>query len=258
MLKAGENFDTASGFTLPARSGSYTGWITLRSSRISELPAKTRVSPSDTVKMATLRVTSGGYTPVMYTSGHPSAYWRLEGLEFTLSTTSLNNLGWLIGIGHGIDTAETEPSKVSHHFVIDRCYIHGIAFDNGPRDGIRSNGDNIEILNSYISEIKRDDTESHGILGYSLNGPLMVRNTFIGGAAIGSLIGGASPTNVSILPNNVQFLGNHYQGTPTHRALRYGADPQGTDGSGVWTITQTYLEDQTRANFYLCAGAWQT
>ncbi|MDP3001085.1 MAG: hypothetical protein Q8N47_26620, partial [Bryobacterales bacterium] len=181
-LKAGENFDTQYGFTLPARSGSYTGWITLRSSRVSELPGKTRVGPSDTAKMATLRVTSGGYTPVLYTNGHPSSYWRLEGLEFTVSTTSLNHLGWLIGIGYGTDEAETEPSKVSHHFVIDRCYIHGIAFDNGPKDAIRPNGDNIRILNSYISEIKRDDGESHGILGYSFNGPLLIRNTFVGGA----------------------------------------------------------------------------
>ncbi len=256
VLKAGENFDTASGFTLPARSGSYTGWITLRSSRVSELPAKTRVSPSDKPKMATLRVTSGGFTPVLYTNGHPSSYWRLEGLEVTLSTTSLNHTGWLIGIGYGTDEAETEPSKVSHHFVIDRCYIHGIAFDNGPKDAIRPNGDNIQILNSYISEIKRDDNESHGILSYSFNGPLLVRNTFVGGAAIGSMIGGAGSSNVSIQPNNVQFLGNHYQGTPTHRALRYGADPQGTAVPSVCDNTQTYWKTDT-SELYLCAGAWQ-
>ena len=256
VLKAGENFDTQYGFTLPARSGSYTGWITLRSSRVSELPATTRASPSDKPKMATLRVTAGGFTPVLYTNGHPSSYWRLEGLEFTVSTTSLNHLGWLIGIGYGTDEAETEPSKVSHHFVIDRCYIHGIAFDNGPKDAIRPNGDNIRILNSYISEIKRDDGESHGILGYNLNGPLLVRNTFVGGTAIGSMIGGASSSNVSIQPNNVQFLGNHYQGTPTHRALRYGADPQGTAVPSVCDNTQTYWKTDT-SELYLCVGAWQ-
>jgi len=257
VLKAGENFDTTYGFTLPARSGSYTGWITLRSSRVSELPAKTRVAPSGTAKMATLRATSGGYTSVLYTSGHPSSYWRLEGLEFTLSTTGLNNTGWLVGIGYGKDEAETEPSKISHHIVVDRCYVHGIAFDNGPRDGIRVNGDNIEVLNSYISEIKRDDAESHALLGYSLNGPLLVRNTFHGGAAIGSLIGGAGSVNVSVLPNHLQFLGNHYQGTPTHRALRYAADPQGTSVPDAGVNAQVYWKTDTSELYLYASGGWR-
>lgn len=254
-LKAGENFDTAGGFSLPARTGKYTGWIVIRSSRISELPAKTRVTPSDVAKLATLRVTAGGYAPVLYTSGHPSSYWRLEGLEFTLSTTGLNHQGWLVGLGHGSDT-EDQPSEVSHHIVIDRCYVHGIAFDNGPRDGIRVNGDNIEVLNSYISEIKRDDDETHALLGYSLNGPLLVRNTFHGGAAIGSLIGGAASASISLMPNNLQFLGNHYQGTPTHRALRYAADPQGTSVPGTGVSAQTYWKTDT-SELYLYSGAWR-
>jgi hypothetical protein len=257
VLKAGETFDTASGFTLPTRSGSYTGWITLRSSRVSELPATTRVAPTDTAKMATLRVTAGGYTPVLYTNGHPSSYWQLEGLEFTLSTASLAHQGWLIGLGYGIDGAETEPSKVSHHIVIDRCYIHGIAFDNGPRDGIRVNGDNIQVLNSYISEIKRDDRESHALTGYSLNGPLLVRNTFHGGAAIGSLIGGSPSTNVSIQPNNLQFLGNHYQGTPTHRALRYAVDPQGTSVPATGVDAQVYWKTDTSELYLYASGGWR-
>jgi hypothetical protein len=257
VLTAGNNFDTAGGFTLPARSGSYTGWITLRSSRISELPGKTRVVPADSAKMATLRVTAGGYAPVMYTSGHPSAYWRLEGLEFTLSTTSLSNQGWLVGIGAGTDAGETEPSLVSHHFVVDRCYIHGIAFDNGPRDGIRVNGDDVEVLNSYISEIKRDDTETHGILGYSLNGPVLIRNTFVGGASIGSLIGGANASNVSIQPSNVQFLGNHYQGTPTHRALRFVGAPQGTAAPSGAGVAQTYWKTDTSEFYVYGSAAWR-
>jgi hypothetical protein len=259
-LKAGENFDTATGFTLPARTGKYTGWIIIRSSRVSELPANTRVSPSDTAKMAALRVTAGGYTSVLYTTGHPSSYWRLEGLEFTLSTTGLANTGWLIGIGQGLDTGETEPSKVSHHFVIDRCYIHGIAFDNGPRDGIRVNGDNIEVLNSYLSEIKRDSDESHAILGYSLNGPLLVRNTFHGGAAIGSLIGGAANAGRGIHPQHLRFVGNHYQKTPTHRALRYAADPQGTTLPTAGMVReQTYWQTDTSVfRVYTAGGGWQT
>lgn len=251
VLTAGENFDTSGGFTLPARSGSYTGWITLRSSRISELPGKTRVAPADVAKMATIRLTSGAYNTPMYTTGHPSAYWRLEGLEFTLSTTGLNNYGRLIELGTGYqDQTALEPSQVSHHFVIDRCYFHGIAFDNGPRDGILVNADNVEILNSYISEIKRDNDESHALLAYSLHGPLLVRNTFHGGAAIGSLVGGAGSASATIQPNNLQFLGNHYQGTPTHRALRYAGDPQGTSLPGTGAAAQSYWKTDT-SEFYM-------
>lgn len=264
VLAAGETFSATGGYTLPARSGTYTGWITIRSSRISELPARTRVTPGDVTKMAKVtfsNTTLNVYYAALYTIGRPSSYWRLEGLEFTLPQTGLRNYGAIVNLGFGgMDQLELEPSKVSHHFVIDRCYIHGFTYDNGPRDGVVVNADNVEILNSYISEIHRDDMESHGILGYSLNGPLLVRNTFHGGAAIGSLVGGAGSTSVTIQPNSTKFLGNHYQGTPTHRALRWAGPPQGitappTCSSFVvpeMTIyTQTYWNSSTK-DFFAC------
>jgi len=252
-LKAGENFDST-GFTLPVRSGTYTGWIIIRSSRVGELPPRTRVSPADVAKMATIRMTAGAYSEAIYTTGHPSAYWRLGGLEVTLSTTSLNNYGRLITLGTGYqDQTPLEPSQVSHHFVIDRCYLHGIAFDNGPRDGILVNANDVEITNTYISEIKRDDGETHAILGYSLNGPLLVRNTFHGGASIGSMIGGQATATKTVHPNHLQFLGNHYQKTPTHRALRYAAAPQGTSVPATGVTAQTYWKTDT-STFYVYAS----
>ena len=269
VLKAGETFNTASGFTLPRRSGSYTGWITIRSSRAGELPARTRVTPSDTAKLAKVTIThpsTGSYVPAIYTNGNPSSYWRLEGLEVTLGATAKQSVAALVAFGYGYDTGDNEPSKVSHHFVVDRCYIHGLPFDNGPRDGITVNANDVEILNSYISEIKHESGETHGILGYTFSGPLLVRNNFIGGAAIGSLIGGSGTINVSVMPAGLTFVGNQYQGDPTHRALRYAGPPQGANphptscstmtlyDSSYIAGSQTYWESNV-GDFYIC-NSW--
>ena len=43
VLKAGETYSTATGFTLPAHAG--TGWVEIRSSRLGELPGNKRVFP---------------------------------------------------------------------------------------------------------------------------------------------------------------------------------------------------------------------
>lgn len=258
-LKAGENFDTSTSFELPFKSG--TGWITLRSSRISELPAGKRVSPSDGDKMPKIRTSGTEYDAVIRTSGAPSSYWRLEGLEITLAGGGLSNMGNLVQLGD--TTTETSPEKVSHHFVIDRCYIHGLPFDEGPWRGILHNADHVEITNNYLSEIKLlgSTAESHVLAGWSFNGPLTVRNNFVSGGAINSLVGGAAPAYGGEYPLFLRYTGNHYQKPGTHQVIRYEADPEGTVlpargalGGSTPARSQTFWKTDTE-EFYVYQGS---
>jgi len=224
-LKAGEYFDTATSFYLPAKTGS--GWITIRSSRLAELPAGKRVSPADADKMPKVRTSGWGYDPVIRTSGKPSSYWRMEGLEITLTTTGLSSMGNLIQLGGG---DENSPEKISHHFAIDRCYIHGYPFDQGPWRGILHNADHVTITNNYLSEIKllASTAESQVLGSWSHNGPLEVRNNFVSGGSINSLVGGAWPYVSGMYPMFLRYIGNYYFKPGEHQVIRYRADPVGT------------------------------
>jgi len=259
-LNAGENYDTATGFTLPAKTGA--GWISIRSNKLAELPSDRRVSPSDAPKMPKLRAT--GNTAVIKTSGAPSNHWRLEGLEITLSTTNLQNTSALVQLGDTL--VETSPEKISHYFVIDRCYIHGLPDDSGPWRGILHNADHVTITNSYISEVKllASVAESHVLVGWSLNGHLLVRNNYIGGAAINSLVGGAWPSVSGMTPMFLTYLANLYEKPGGHQIVRYAADPEGTTlpttgklGGGDPERGQTFWKTDTSELYTYDGAAWQ-
>lgn len=260
-LKAGEHFDTASGFTLPSKAG--TGWITLRSSRLSELPADRRVGPDGASMMPALRVTAGGGNPVIKTTGAPSSYWRLEGLEITLSTANLKNTSSLVTLGDSSN--ETSPEKISHHFVIDRCYIHGLADDSGPWRAVMHNADYVTITNSCLSEVKllASVAESQVLVGWSFNGPLTVRNNYLGGGSINTLVGGAGTAVSGITPMNLTYLGNLFEKPARHQIVRYAAAPEGTTlpttgtlGGGGPVSAQTFWKTDTSELYGYHGGAW--
>src|SRR3990172_1623238 len=261
-LAAGENFDTTTSFSLPSKSG--TGWITIRSSLLAELPAGKRVTPGDAAKMPKLRTSGAAYVPVIKTTGAPSAYWRLEGLEVTLTTTGLSNQGNLIQLGD--NATETSPEKVSHHFVVDRCYLHGLPFDQGPWRGILHNADYVTITNNYISEIKQlaATAESHVLAAWSFNGHLEVRNNFVSGGAINSLVGGAAPAVNGMYPLFLRYVGNHYHKPGTHQVARYRADPEGTSLPTEGHLTnagpargQTFWKTDTSEMYVRTSSNWR-
>lgn len=262
VLQAGANYDTTTGFTLPAKTG--TGWITMRSSRLGELAPRQRVSPGDAALMPKIRVAAGGSTYLIRTTGEPSAYWRFEGLEFTVSTTGLNNTGAFLFIGRLSDNSpENRPEKISHHFEIDRCYLHGLPLDKGPRRAVIHNGNDIGITNSYISEIKADDAETHALLGTSLRGPLRVENNYVGGGAISVLLGGDPPGVAGMSPMHLRFAGNLFDKPGAHQVKRYKANPIGTTLPTTGSLTaagptnaQTFWRTTTQEFFVFGTSAW--
>ena len=96
-------------FVLPRKSGE--GWITVRSSRVLDLPAGQRVAPSDAPLMAVLE------------SGHPSVvqteagahHYRLVGLEIRPATGEF--MFNIVDVG----SDARDPADSPHHVSLDRC-----------------------------------------------------------------------------------------------------------------------------------------
>src|SRR5919109_5301855 len=102
-------------FTLTPKSG--TGWITIRSNQMAQLPVGTRVAPADAAKMP--KIVGGGSPHVALDTSGAAHHYRLIGLE--IMPTPGAGVNSLVRLG---TASETSLADLPHHLIIDRCYIH--------------------------------------------------------------------------------------------------------------------------------------
>lgn len=214
---------------LPALTNG-TKLVIIRSSRIRELPAGTRVTPSDTAKMATIENACSG-TPglgaiLIQPGSSPSSYYILQGLNAYFSGNTRNALG-AIQIGVTIDgaTKARTYAELPKNIIIDRCWAHGqlssswvfASNSHANQQGMLLNGQNILVKDSRSSDNNQDQIdwgqgETHGI--QIDNGTVIsIYNTHIDGA-IGSLIGGTWMWITANIPQTIRFFGNYYTRNP--------------------------------------------
>ena len=137
VLQAGATY--TGNFTLPAKSGS--GWIHVRSSALSSLPAAgARVGPAQAGLMP--KIVSPNTAPAIGTAAG-AHHFRFVGVEITTTwaSTSATNFGLVsLEAPNGNTTLAQAPTDI----VFDRCYIHGTPTGN-VRRGIsheqRADGD---------------------------------------------------------------------------------------------------------------------
>src|SRR5205807_1747111 len=142
VLQAGGTYGA---ITLPNKSG--TGWIIIRSSLASQLPAPgTRVSASDAANMPKILGGAGSAAAVQTDNG--AHHYRFVGIEFTVSAGAYST--GLVRFGSGY---ETTLAQLPHHLIIDRCYIHGDPTTGGRR-GVALNSGAAAVIDSYISDWK--------------------------------------------------------------------------------------------------------
>jgi len=115
VLQAGVTYQGP--FTLTPKSG--TGWITIRTNLIAQLPQGKRVTPADAWTMPKI---VGGASPnrAIETSG-AAHHYRLIGIEF-MPAPGTQLVSGLISLG---TATETSVSQLPHHLIIDRSYVHG-------------------------------------------------------------------------------------------------------------------------------------
>ncbi len=176
--------------TLPNKP--LTGFVTIQSSSVANLPADKRVSPSQRSSMA--MITGGLLTRPAISTANGAHHYRFVGIEFGPTTKGYFNI---IQIGLG---QERSAEELAHHIEFDRVYIHGSPTD-GQRRGIAANGRHIKITNSYFADFKRKGEESQAIAMWGADGPIEIVNNYLEAGAQSVLFGGAE-SRLGFIPAN--------------------------------------------------------
>jgi hypothetical protein len=101
-------------------------------------------------------------------------HYRFVGIAFGETKDGTGNI---IQIG---SASEKNIEDLPHHIEFDRVYIHSTS-PEGQRRGIAANGRHIKIANSHIADIKRKGDESQAIAAWATDGPIEIRNNYLGG-----------------------------------------------------------------------------
>lgn len=91
------------------------------------------------------------------------------------------------------ETTPTTTADLPYGFLLDRVWVNGDNVNNARR-GLQVNGQQIAMLESWITNVRMSGTEVSGIGGWNGCRYIFTRNCYIEAAGIISLIGGADPT----------------------------------------------------------------
>jgi hypothetical protein len=265
ILQAGEEFGTSKGaaWTIPQHTGS--GYVTIQSSAVDllpsgsrSIPAGYRVSPSDAPNMAKIcnidtTPTSLAQTENVIQFVAKTAYWKFIGLEIANCTTGVWSQANLISMLPLSGTLLIDDTP--HHIVIDRCWIHGYAFDQGPNRGINIAANDVVITNSYIDEIHftRGNQESHAIAIGNAGRNVEIRNNRITSSTEASFTGGGRDRISGRSPEGVVYKGNHVFRPGSYATYSYDQDPESaTIPSVAAAITgQTWSDTDDMSQHYI-------
>lgn len=206
LLRAGETF--VGHFRLRAKSG--TGVIVIRGDApASELPGpgvrlvpSTRPNGNTAISRLARIIGRGGLyktTPLLRTDAGAHGY-LIQFIDFD----GVSQVGYETLIQMGTDTTATPPTDIT----FDRVYVHGHRY-KGQKRGLALQGKRINVLNSYISDIKAIRTDSQAINGYNGAGPFTIENNYVEGASENVMFGGADPAVANLVPSDIVLRRNH-------------------------------------------------
>lgn len=187
---------------LPLKSG--TEYITIQSSRASELPEGVRVGPAQAALFAKIQSAIPAEPAIQTEPG--AHHYRFIGVEISTATASTVVYD-LVRFGNGRQEQKTLDS-VPHNLIIDRSWIHGFSTQDVQR-GIALNSAETSVINSYISDIHGVGFEAQGIAGWNGPGPFRIINNYIEASTQGILFGGADSAVEALAPANVEVRRNH-------------------------------------------------
>ncbi|MBA3733446.1 peptidoglycan-binding protein [Patescibacteria group bacterium] len=191
-----------------------SGWIVIRSSESSNLPAEVRVSPSQSIYMPKIISPGSGMDTLL--TEDKAHHYRLVGIEIVDSSDDTNvlvELGTresLCGVsGNFYKVCDTSVlSNFAHDIILDRMYIHGLSNLNVKR-GVGLDSINSAVINSYISDIHLVGADSQAISGIYGPGPYKISNNYLEGAGENLMFGGDDPRVTNLIPSDIEFIGNY-------------------------------------------------
>jgi hypothetical protein len=240
VLQAAATF--AGPFFLPLKiEGS--GWITIVSSAIENLPPPgMRIDPKVHSPHMPKLVPGPGTDPIIATIQGASHY-RFIGLEITTGEPGAGDkfLDHLVRLGSEVDQ-ETERSiaDLPHHFIFERCFIHGSP-TRGSRRGIAMNAGNgvvvrfattaedgtetrawpnnidwtqtdggVQVLDSYFSDFKHASYDTQAVACWNGAGPFRIENNYLEAAGENVMFGGWDPSIPGLVPADIEVRRNHF------------------------------------------------
>jgi hypothetical protein len=225
VLEAGASYRGP--FTLRRKAGDGSAWITVRSSRLAELPGDgVRVSPAHAALMPKLTAQAAG--PALRTEDGAHHY-RLIGIE-VMPADEREFIYNLIALG---SDAQTSRDQVPHHINLDRCYIHGHP-GYPTRRGIALNSAHTEVTNSYLAEFKEVGQDSQAIMGWTGPGPFKITNNYLEAAGENIMFGGGAARIPGLVPSDIEIRGNHLR-----KPLRWKPGTADYDGVG-WSVKNLF------------------
>lgn len=173
-------------------------FVTIRSSAVADLPAETRVTPSQSALLAKILARDSDPAVSAQNGAH---HYRFVGIEFAPSTGAYVYNLVLFGNGE-------RPEALPHDLEIDRSYLH--PFKSGVvRRGIALNSAATTIKNSYIEGFAFPSEETQGICGWTGTRNVSIINNYIEGGAENIMFGGSDPASADLIPTEIEVRGNH-------------------------------------------------
>ncbi|MGQ0643800.1 MAG: right-handed parallel beta-helix repeat-containing protein [Gemmatimonadaceae bacterium] len=194
-------------FTLPEKPGTAAdGWIIIRTSDLSALPAEgERVTPRHVKAMPKL-ITDRPNQSVIFTAPRASGY-RLVGLEIT-AQPNMRQLFALVQFGIA-GPKQREESLVPSDLILDRSFVHGHDSLNIQRC-VALNGARSAVIDSWLSECHAKGMDSQAISGWNGPGPFKIENNYLEGAGENVMFGGADPSIPDLIPSDIEIRRNHF------------------------------------------------
>jgi hypothetical protein len=131
-----------------------------------------------------------------------------------------------VRLGYGTERTRRE---LPHHFIFDRCYIHGDPALGGKR-GLAFNGAWLAVVDSHLSDWKAEGQDTQAVAGWNGPGPFALINNYLEASGENIMFGGADPVIAGLVPADIEIRGNRIA-KPAHWNPR---DPA-YDGS-TWSV----------------------
>lgn len=238
VIQAGATF--TGNFELKTKPGTTAnGWITVRTSALSQLPALgQRIDPA--VHAAYMpKIVTPNVLPAIATAFGQSniSGWRMVGLEIVVAqgaATQPQVQQGIIVIGTSGPT-QTTVAQTPREIVLDRVYVHGQSNTNTKRC-LSANGSDIAVIGSQLLECHGKGFDSQAIAAWNGPGPFLIENNRLEGAAEVIMFGG----DLTSLPNLVA----------SDITIRRNFLTRPMSWQGVWTVKNLFeLKNAQRVLF---------
>jgi len=167
------------------------------------------------------------------------AYYRLVGLECTVSDTGASKNDKILYLGYG-DSTQNASNLVPQYLTVDRCYVHGNSL--GDYRGIYINAAFCSVIDSTVTECHDEGADEQAILMLNTPGPVKIVNNELEGAGENTMSGGSTPGITGEIPSDIEFRLNHLD-KPLN--WKTGVVPQPTGVSAADSATSGSLAPGT-------------